>query len=94
MSGNIYIIQLATISVKVTRQASYTGIYIYIHGVDTVCTDSFDGEEKGSGKVKPEGRAEKSILSYCPFIAERYSGKKIINLTDAGKLFFIQTAQN
>lgn len=74
MSGNIYIIQLATILVKVTRQASYTGIYIYIyiHGVDTVCTDSFDGEEKGSGKVKPEGRAEKSMLSYCPFIAERY----------------------
>lgn len=71
MSGNIYTIQLATISVKVTRQASY------IHGVDTVvCTDSFDGEEKGSGKVKPEGRAEKSMLSYCPFIAERYSGKK------------------
>lgn len=29
MSGNIYIIQLATISVKVTRQASYTGIYIF-----------------------------------------------------------------
>lgn len=51
--------------------------YIYIHGVDTVvCTDSFDGEEKGSGKVKPEGRAEKTMLLYCPFIAERYSGEK------------------
>lgn len=50
---------------------------MYIYGVDiVVCIDSFDGEEKGFGKVKFEGRVVKSMLLYCFFIVERYLGKK------------------
>lgn len=64
--------------------------YIYIYCVDiVVCIDSFDGEEKGFGKVKFEGRVEKSMLLYCFFIVERYLEKKIINLIDIRKFFFI-----
>lgn len=95
MSGNIYIIQLATISVKVTRQASYTGIYIYIFTVLILLFVQIVLMAKRRVPVRwsPRGGRRKVCYHIALSSLKDIQGKKIINLTDARKLFFIQTAQ-
>lgn len=94
MSGNIYIIQLATISVKVTRQASYTGIYIYIFTVLILFVQIvLMAKRRVPVRWSPRGGRRKVCYHIALSSLKDIQGKKIINLTDARKLFFIQTAQ-